>query len=252
MPLDREHAAFSVLDHLDESILSSAHRLKVMSNQLDALVVDRIHLELSAAEKPCEEGLGLEEDTVNGFVASARLGVSDALRTAKVLAKRPTERNVHQLGASTDSKDGDPTLESGGDECELTSVALGINVGRPLLWTRAVVVRRDVAAASEEQPVEAHYGAPWPSLEARWDEQWKATRLQHRGDVLMRDRVESPTAVCLAPDADPDCGRRLADQMLSRGRDECHVDTLYSHFKDSFARCSVEVGSRGDCRDWRQ
>jgi len=115
VPLDREHTAFSILDHLDEPILSSAHRLEVISNQLDSLVVHRIHVELPALEKPCEEGLGLEEDTVNGLVASPGPGVSDAIRIVKVLAKRPTERDVHQLGASTDSKDGDPALESGGD-----------------------------------------------------------------------------------------------------------------------------------------
>ena len=76
MPLDREQAVFSVLDHLDEAILGSTDRVEVIPDDLDSLVVDRVHVELLAADDFCEQRFGLEEDAVNCLVAPAWLGVA--------------------------------------------------------------------------------------------------------------------------------------------------------------------------------
>jgi len=170
VPLDGEQAMFPVLDHLDETILSSTHRVEAMSDDLDSLVVNRIHVELSAADDLCEQGFGFEEDAVNCLVAPAWLSVADAILGWEVLAERPAERDVHQLGASTDSENRNPTVDGGRDKGELTPISLVVDVGSLPLETRAVTGRRDVAAAGQEHSVDALYRSPREFGRCGWDE----------------------------------------------------------------------------------
>jgi len=172
VPLHGKQAVFPVLDHLDETIFGATNRVEVMPDHLDSLMVDRIHVELQAADEFCEQRSGFEEDAVNCLVAPARLGVPGTVGAGEVLAERPAERDVHQFGASTDPKDRNPALDGGRDEGELTSIPLVVDIAGLSLETRSVTGRRDVTAPGEEQSVDALYetirqfGGRW------WDDWW--------------------------------------------------------------------------------
>jgi hypothetical protein len=170
VPLHGEQPTFAVLDHLDETILCPAGLVEVIPDHLDSLMVDRIHVELLAADEFCEQRFRCEADVVNCFVAPARLGVPGTVGAGEVLTERPTERDVHQFGASTDSKDRNPALDGGRDEGELTSIPFVVDIAGLSLETRSVPSRRDITAAGEEQSVDAFYGALREFGGRGWDE----------------------------------------------------------------------------------
>lgn len=147
MPLDREHAATSALDHLDESISCAAGGVEIDTKVSDPLMMDRVHLERSAAKELREQRARFERDAVHGLVASPRLGMAKALRWMKVLAKRPAQRHIEYLGASTDSEHRDPPGGRSEDEGDLAPIAFVVDAGRLARSDRAVAVGRDVATS---------------------------------------------------------------------------------------------------------
>jgi hypothetical protein len=252
VPLDREYSVFPVLDHLDEAILSPARWVEVIPDDLDSLVVDRVHVELFGIDDFCKQRFGFEENTVDRFVASARLGVVDAFGGGEVLAERPAEGDVHQLGASTDPEDGNPTFDGGGNEGKLTSIPLVVDVGSLPFESRAVTRRRNIAAADEQQSVDAPDRALRQLGRCGRDEQWQSSRPENRRHVLMRRGVELPSDTCLSTDGDPDPGLLAHDCRPVRRRfmpDLTTMSVVCSRIPVVRHALASAVGSRTEFHD---
>jgi hypothetical protein len=161
MPLNSEHEALArKLDCFDDSVRSSGHNPEWGGERCNCLMMIGIHHKFGRADDTGQKGIGNDGDRVCNlagwdaeFVLAVVQGIGDFI--GQVLVERTTERDIEHLDAATDGEDRQVTLECCTNQSDLEAIAsLGYTVRQGMGGCCAVLLGIDVAAASEEKPIQ--------------------------------------------------------------------------------------------------
>src|SRR2546428_9115322 len=167
MPLhaDDEAVAVRQLDAFDDPVGGPGNLAEAAAERLDRLVVHTVHLELERAEDLAEaRALAHHFHGVRGLVAWLRLAVRErlvrrirgvAVLIRDVLVEASAQRDVDDLDASADGQEGHVVVERPVDEADLEGVTRLGDSARGVVALLAEARGVDVAAAREDEAVEA-------------------------------------------------------------------------------------------------
>ena len=154
MPLHSEGSSAFDLDRLDEAVIGttdgSADRDNAVTELVDSLVVEAIHLDLVAVHGMSHTA-GLEGDAMMGrsrVVARFDMG-------GKVLVQRATEVDVHHLYTAADAENGKVDLEGGVKKPTFVRIAMRVGVTEIRVGFLTELRRIDVVAAAEQEAIES-------------------------------------------------------------------------------------------------
>src|SRR5438093_7838477 len=167
MPLhaDDEAVAVRQLDALDDPVGGPGNLAEAAAERLDRLVVHAVHLELERAEDLAEAcALAHHLHGVRGLVAWLRLAVRErlarrirgvAVLIRDVLVEAPAQRDVDDLDAAADGEEGHVVVERPMDDADPESVTRPGDFACGVVALVAEARGVDVAAAREDEAVEA-------------------------------------------------------------------------------------------------
>jgi hypothetical protein len=129
VPLDRDERGVVVLERLDHAVGRGAHRVQVLPEAVDGLVVRAGAVDHGGAEDPRQAGVGRQRDLVEradgagGRLREAGRGVGQQVGAARdVLEQGPAEGDVDDLQPSADGDGRHPQLDRGVHQRDLEPV----------------------------------------------------------------------------------------------------------------------------------
>ena len=141
MPLDREReAAIHGLDRLDHPVCRPADGPQAVTENVDRLVMKRVHADVGAAERRRDEAVALERDVVRRHARGAQLAVHDVRRALarQVLHERAPARDVEHLQPAADGEHRQVTRLGGAHERDLEAVEVRLGRAERGMGTRPV------------------------------------------------------------------------------------------------------------------
>lgn len=159
MPLHSHQPSRFVFERLDEAIGRTSADTESGCDTIDSLVMERCADDVDRADGIRDERVLLERDRMQDVVLAGRelpRCMIDVIRqVTDVLDECATERDVHELDASTHCEHRQPQFQCGKDECRLEVVLFrhdAVDVGTSML---TVEMRIHVTAAHQHQSVES-------------------------------------------------------------------------------------------------